>query len=601
MDDISRPRLLCVDDDGDLLQSIAPHLEPHYCVDFATTAIAGLQILERHPETAVIVSDMVMPGMDGVKFLAATRAIAPDARRILMTGCGDLGSAMAAVNEGQICRFVTKPCDVAALRDAIEFAMNEYRTEMAGRSAIRRFAVRDALRQDRTTGFAGRERLLEALASLTTSLPRARMQAQVQVQAPVTALYLLRVHFIPAFAEDGESADAELMIAEIAARLSTCAEGARCLARWDASSLAVIEDAESYCPDALKRRGLELCDALSTAWDAAACITVQVQAGIVAVLTNDVEPQILMAHAEIAAQRARTAGPIAAFLYTAEAGAQAEYHRELVRSLRRAIADGGMELHYQPIVDIESGEIHAIEALARWRHPQHGPISPGVFVPLAESAGLIVPFGGWVLREACRTARALRGDGFSRVAVNVSVIQLLDDGFLYSLFSALEGSGLPPTALEVEVTESVFAHDVDRVRSILSDLRKMGVEVAIDDFGTGYSSLAYLNGLPASIVKTDASFLRDFERGGEAIIGGTIEMARKLGLQTIVEGVETAQMLAQAQSVGARLAQGYYFARPMPAAELGAWRDRWHRGQSGTGTPGVAARATRAAGIGGGI
>ncbi len=595
MDDISRLRLLCVDDDGELLQSIAPHLEPHYRVDLATTAIEGLRILERHPDTAVIVSDMLMPGMDGVKFLAATRAIAPDARRILMTGCGDLGSAMAAVNEGQICRFVTKPCDMAALRNAIEFAMNEYRTEMAGRSAIRRFAVRDSLRQDRTTGFAGRERLLETLGSLTTSNPR------VPVQAPVTALYLLRVHFIPAFAEDGESADVELLIAEIAARLSMCAERARCLARWDASSLAVVEDAESYSGDALKRRALDLCDALSTAWDAAACITVQVQAGIVVVLADDLDPQTVMVHAEIAAQRARSAGPIGAFLYTAEAGAQAEYHRELIRSLRRAIADGGMELHYQPIVDIESAEIHAIEALARWRHPRHGPIPPGVFVPLAESAGLIVPFGAWVLREACRTARALRGDGFSRVAVNVSVIQLLDDGFLYSLYTALEESGLPPAALEVEVTESVFAHDLNRVRSILSDIRKIGVAVSIDDFGTGYSSLAYLNGLPASIVKTDASFLRDFEHGGEAIIGATIEMARKLGLQTIVEGVETAQMLAQARSVGARLAQGYYFARPMPAAELGAWRNRWRSGEFDAGAPGLAARAVRAAGIGGGI
>ena len=601
MDDITRQRVLCVDDDGELLQSIAPHLEPHYCVDLATTAIEGLQILERHPDTAVIVSDMLMPGMDGVKFLAATRAIAPDARRILMTGCGDLHAAMAAVNEGQICRFLTKPCEVAALRDAIEFAMNEYRTEMAGRSAIRRFAVRDALRQDRTTGFAGRERLFEMLGSLTVSHQGTRPQAQVPAPAPVAALYLLRVHFIPAFAEDGESADAELMIAEIAARLSLCAAGAHCLARWDALSLAVVEDAESYCGDALKRRGLELCDALSTAWDAAACITVHVQVGIVVVQNDDAGAQTLMAQAEIAAQRARGAGPIGAFVYTAEAGAQAEYHRELVRSLRRAIADDAMELHYQPIVDIDTAEIHAIEALARWRHPVHGPISPGVFVPLAESAGLIVPFGAWVLREACRDARALCGEGFSRVAVNVSVIQLLDEGFLYSLYTALEESGLPPSALEIEVTESVFAHDLERIRSILSDVRKIGIEVAIDDFGTGYSSLAYLNGLPASIVKTDASFLRNFEHGGEAIIGGTIEMARKLGLKTIVEGVETAQMLAQARSVGARLAQGYHFARPMPAAELGAWRDRWHGAEFGAGAQGSAARTVRAAGIGGEI
>ena len=580
MDDIIRPRLLCVDDDSELLQSLAPHLESLYEVGFATSAIQGLRMLEQHPDTAVIVSDMLMPGMDGVKFLAAARAIAPDARRVLMTGCGDLRAAMAAVNEGQICRFVSKPCEIAALRDAIAFAANEYRTEMAGRSSIRHFAVRDALRQDRTTGFAGRDRLLETLGKLSAG--------QAPAQGPVTALYLLRVHFIPTFAEDGESADAELMIAEIAAQLSMRAAGAHCLARWDASSLVVIEDAASGADDVLKHRGLEFCEALTGAWDAAACITVQVHAGIVIVKHDDAAAQELMAQAELAVQHARGAGTVGAFVYTAKAGAQAEYRRELVRSLRQAIAEERLELHYQPIVDVESAEIHAIEALARWRHPLHGPIPPGVFIPLAESAGLIVPLGTWVLREACRTARALRGEGFARVAVNVSVIQLLDDGFLYSLFNALDESGLPASALEVEVTESVFAHDLERVRAILTDVRKMGITVVIDDFGTGYSSLAYLNSLPAGIVKTDASFLRDFERGGEAIIGGTIEMARKLGLQTIVEGVETPQMLAQARSVGARLAQGYHFARPMPAAELGAWRDRWREALS----EGPAPRAT---------
>ncbi len=591
MDDMTRPRLLCVDDDGDLLQSLAPHLEPFYDVGFATTAMQGLRLLEQHPDTAVIVSDMLMPGMDGVKFLAATRAIAPDARRVLMTGCGDLHAAMAAVNEGQICRFVTKPCEIAALRAAIEFAVNEYRTEMAGRSAIRRFAVRDALRQDRTTGFAGRDGLLETLARLGA--------AGTPASGRVMVLYLLRVHFIPAFAEDGETADEELMIAEVAARLSMRAAGARCLARWDASGLVVVEEAGSAAEGALKQRGLELCEALTNAWDASACITIQVHAGIVLVGQDETGPQALMAHAELAVQRARGAGAVGAFLYTAKAGAQAEYHRDLVRSLRRAIAEESLELHYQPIVDIESGEIHAIEALARWRHPLHGPIPPGVFIPLAESAGLIVPFGAWVLREACRRAYALRADGFERVAVNVSVIQLLDDGFLYSLFTALDESGLPASALEMEVTESVFAHDLDRVRAILSDVRGMGITVVIDDFGTGYSSLAYLNGLPAGIVKTDASFLRDFERGGEAIIGGTIDMARKLGLQTIVEGVETPQMLAQARSVGARLAQGYHFARPMPAAELGAWRDRWRATRSVGAAPAPAARPACSAAIGG--
>ncbi len=249
----------------------------------------------------------------------------------------------------------------------------------------------------------------------------------------------------------------------------------------------------------------------------------------------------------------------------------------MIRSLRNAIIGGGLELHYQPIVDIDTGTVRSIEALARWSHPRYGKIPPTVFIPLAEAAGLIVSLGSWALRKVCSDARTLLDLGFPRIALNVSIMQLLDTGFLYSLYMALEQSGLPPATLEIEVTESVFAQDLDRVRSILLDIRKLGVRVAIDDFGTGYSSLSYLNQLPVNFVKIDGAFIRDFERGGEAILAATIEVAHKLHLETIVEGVETPTMLAQARSIGATLVQGYHYARPMPLAALAEWHAEFAR------------------------
>jgi diguanylate cyclase len=181
------------------------------------------------------------------------------------------------------------------------------------------------------------------------------------------------------------------------------------------------------------------------------------------------------------------------------------------------------------------------------------------------------------LRRVCQEARGIFDKGFPRVAVNVSVMQLLDPEFLYGLYLALDYARLEPSILEIEITESVFAQDMDRMLSILLDLQKLGIRIAIDDFGAGYSSLAYLSRLPVSIVKTDGGFIRDFERGGEAIIAATLGMAEKFGLETIIEGVETVAMLENARRVGASLVQGFHFARPMPLSALDAWIEGFSR------------------------
>jgi EAL domain-containing protein (putative c-di-GMP-specific phosphodiesterase class I) len=285
------------------------------------------------------------------------------------------------------------------------------------------------------------------------------------------------------------------------------------------------------------------------------------------------DARVVMGNAELAELAVRDKAAGLPFLFTVELGESAAYKRALVRSLRQAILEDQLELNYQPIIDIKAGRLHSVEALARWRHPQYGDVAPGTFIPLAESAGLIVPFGEWAMRRVCREAASIVEKGFPRVALNVSVIQLLDPEFLYGLYLALDDARLEPCALEIEVTESVFAQDMDQLLSILLDVQKLGIHIAIDDFGAGYSSLTYLSRLPVSIVKTDGAFMRDFDAGGEAIIVATLGMAAKFGLETIIEGVETAAMLENAKSVGATLVQGYHFARPMPLAALDAWRD----------------------------
>jgi EAL domain-containing protein (putative c-di-GMP-specific phosphodiesterase class I)/CheY-like chemotaxis protein/GGDEF domain-containing protein len=562
----TRARILCVDDEPNVLDGIARHLRRRYTVGLATSGADGLAYLREHPDTAVIVSDMQMPGMNGAAFLAAARGIVPDARRILLTGYSDPASTIAAINEGQICRFLSKPCEPKTLAEAVESALADYGNEMQNRSEIRRLAVQEVTTRDRGSGLASRESWLETLGE---TLGEALISPGLEGAA---AVYLLCARVVPAYAFDLDSSATDSMIAQIAARLTASQASFHCIARWDTQSFALLERGFGLTPQQLLLRGQDLCDAVTFSTESdGARISVQATVGIVAVTSDMTDCRVVMGHAELAELAARDKGAGRPFLYTSELGESAAHRRTLVRALRDAIAEDQLELNYQPIVDIKTGCLHSVEALARWHHPQHGVIAPGTFIPLAESAGLIVPFGEWALRRACREAGAIFDKGFPHVALNVSVIQLLDPEFLYGLYLALDQAGLEPCILEIEVTESVFAQDMDRLLSILLDVRKLGIRIAIDDFGAGYSSLTYLSRLPVSIIKTDGAFMRDFERGGEAIIAATMGMAEKFGLETIVEGVETAAMLENARRIGASLVQGYYFARPMPLSALDAW------------------------------
>jgi EAL domain-containing protein (putative c-di-GMP-specific phosphodiesterase class I) len=168
------------------------------------------------------------------------------------------------------------------------------------------------------------------------------------------------------------------------------------------------------------------------------------------------------------------------------------------------------------------------------------------------------------------------------VSVNISLVQLLDSRFMHSLYAAIDASGIEPTALELELTETMFAEDIDRVCTLLSKVRGLGVKVAIDDFGAGYSSLAYLARLPVDVLKIDRTFVQDLDRGGEAIIGAALSLAQTLKIEVIVEGIETVLELERVRALGATKIQGFYFARPMPAADLLSWHEQFdHR-------PGVA-------------
>jgi EAL domain-containing protein (putative c-di-GMP-specific phosphodiesterase class I) len=242
--------------------------------------------------------------------------------------------------------------------------------------------------------------------------------------------------------------------------------------------------------------------------------------------------------------------------------------RSIEASLRRALKRNEFVLHYQPKVDLATGLISGAEALVRWNHPTRGLVPPAQFIPIAEDSGLILPIGNWVLREACAQARAWQDAGLpvTTMAVNVSAMQLRDEGFLGGLFAILRETGLDPRSLELELTESVLMKQADSTAAILQSVRERGVQVALDDFGTGYSSLSYLRKYPIDALKIDQSFVSHINAAGDdaSIVTAVISMARSLNLRVVAEGVETSEQLTFLQTHRCDQAQGFLFSKPVP-------------------------------------
>lgn len=276
----------------------------------------------------------------------------------------------------------------------------------------------------------------------------------------------------------------------------------------------------------------------------------------------------LMRNADLALYRAKDDGGNEHRNYEPLLHANAEERRQLEFALRRALERRELELNYQPVVDANSETVVSFEALVRWNSADHGPVSPGKFVPIAEDTRLIVPIGTWVMEQACR--EATRWPEHVRVAVNVSPEQLFEPDFATTVVRALTASGLDARRLELEVTESIFLRDASVARASLEQVMALGCTVALDDFGTGYSSLGYLRKIKFSTIKVDRSFVQGAAQDSKeslAIIRAVVAMAESLEMSTTAEGVESAEEAEMIRRLGCTKIQGYYFGRPMRAED----------------------------------
>jgi diguanylate cyclase (GGDEF)-like protein len=283
---------------------------------------------------------------------------------------------------------------------------------------------------------------------------------------------------------------------------------------------------------------------------------------------DGLSPDKLLRNADLALYRAKGDGRGTFRFFEPAMDLQMQTRRIMEQDLRKALHAGEFELYYQPVVNLASNEISGFEALIRWNHPERGMISPATFIPLAEEIGFIVQIGEWVIRQACATASQWPEN--LHVAVNISAVQFRNAGLMQVIVGALAASGLRPTRLEIEITETALLQNKETTLAVLHQLRSLGIRIAMDDFGTGYSSLTYLQCFPFDKIKIDRSFVKDITEniGSLNIVRAVAALANGMGMTATAEGVETREQLDRIVSEGCTEMQGFLFSQPLPVDEI---------------------------------
>jgi diguanylate cyclase (GGDEF)-like protein len=359
----------------------------------------------------------------------------------------------------------------------------------------------------------------------------------------------------------------DALLKAVALRLKDHARGRDLVSRLGGDEFAIVQ-ADAGSPNDMRAMAAALVEILSEPYLVHGHeLVIETSVGIAVAPAHGNDPDALLKCADLALYRAKAEGRRTFRFFVPEMDSDLRARRALERDLHKAYANEEFTLLYQPIVSLATNRVCAFEALLRWNRPEHGPVPPDKFIPVAEEIGLIVPITEWVLRTAC--AEACQWPQHIRVAVNLSAVQFRRRLPLQPVINALAASGLPANRLDVELTESLFLQSEASTVDALHQLRAFGVRVSMDDFGTGYSALSYLRTFPFDKIKIDRSFINGLgQHDSEAIVELIVKLGAKLNMSTVAEGVETAEQLNRLRELGCSEAQGYLIGRPVPAASV---------------------------------
>ena len=421
-------------------------------------------------------------------------------------------------------------------------------------------------RHDALTGLANRFHFLERMEQAVADLQRGDKFAVLCLD-------------LDQFKEANDAlghAIGDAMLREVAARLRTCVREIDTVARMGGHEFAIVQVGTAG-PNEPSNLAQRLLDVLTKPYEIEGHrINIGASIGIALAPRDESAAALLLRLANIALYRAKSEKKQSYLFFEATMDSELQSRRRLEIDLRKALVNNEIEVFFQPINDAESKSIRSFEALARWRHPDRGMISPAEFIPLAEQTGLIVPLGEWVLRTACKEATHWPSD--VRVSVNLSACQFKAGDLIGTVRKALADTGLIARRLELEITESVLLDGSGDNLATLHELRGLGAKIAMDDFGTGYSSLSYLRSFPFDKIKIDQSFVRNIDkRDAREIVRAIAGLGRTLGMTTTAEGVETQDQLEKMIAYRCTEVQGYFFSRPVPASEVAGLLEMFHQ------------------------
>jgi diguanylate cyclase (GGDEF)-like protein len=567
------PSLLVVDDVPENLHALIEALKGEFRIQVACNGAKALEAVQDQAPPDLILLDILMPDMDGYEVCRRVKTT-PAGNRIPVIFVTMVGAVQDKVRGFAVgaSDYITKPFDIDEVRARIRVHLELARLRrfledlVAQRSAMlqvseekyRTLAHRDAL-----TGLSNRVLFAEQLDHAITQAERGRGQF---------ALMVLNLDKFAAINESFGHGLGDQLLIEVARRLRTVLPNGEAIARVGGDEFHILLERDEAAPwmDLSAQR---LIDALSLPFDLEGRrLYVGASIGIALYPDDGRSADVLQSHADAALHRAKDEGRGTLRFFSPDMTRQARERLTLEADLRHALEEQQLRLHYQPQLDLASGQIVGLEALVRWQHPQRGLVSPAQFIPMAEESGLIVPLGDWVLREACRQIKAWDTLGLAprQTAVNISAVQLSRSDLVNTVRQALAQADLPPQRLELEITESCLVVDHDRAIHSLAELRGLGLRLSVDDFGTGYSSLAYLQQLAVHKLKVDISFVRDITTnpGNASIVKAIIALGHSLGLEIVAEGVETPDQAAQLRELGCQAIQGYLVSRPLPADDI---------------------------------
>jgi diguanylate cyclase (GGDEF)-like protein len=558
--------LLIEDNPGDarlIREMLAEEPAAPFEIRCAERLSKGLEALAAG-DTRLVLLDLSLPDSHGLETFAKVYAHSPRIPIIVLTGNDDQELALSAVKTGAQDYLVKGKLDRELLLRAMQYSIERKRYQ----EELERQANYDGL-----TGLPNRHLLRDRLRQTVAEQRNLR---------PVTVVFIDLDHF--KFINDsmGHNAGDELLCTA-AERLRASVRDSDTVARLGGDEFVLIlneQTREDVVFRAMQRILARIAQPMSINGRE---LHITCSAGISLYPQDGTDVETLLKNADAAMYRAKAHGRNNFQFYTAEMNRLVNERLNLEHDLRRALQKQELLLHYQPRINLVTGNVDGVEALVRWMHPERGLVMPDRFIPLAEETGLIVQIGEWVLRQACEQSREWRKAGLPRVAmaVNLSARQFREENLVKRVAKIVRETGLKPGELEMELTESMIMHDAELAIATLGELRALGIELSVDDFGTGYSSLSYLKRLPIGTLKIDKSFVADIgasEAGEESDAGvlarAIISLGHSLRLKVVAEGVETQAQLAFLRENRCDEAQGFHFARPLPPEECARFLSR---------------------------